>query len=215
MSNPIDNLKTGIKVMFSNFTDAQRAEIKTFIDGIKETPAPSSVQMTEEETEDGKKISFEGELKEGVVINEVTEAGAMPLPAGEYKTKTGISFTIGEGGKVAAVKPVEAAPANEMPKMAEIVQQMETKFSAYKSEVESKAKAENESLKKEIEALKGSVKFALTTIDKMLEAPVNTVNFEAVRTAEVVKFNSKLSETEYLKLSNKDKEAHNRLYGRP
>jgi hypothetical protein len=98
------------------------------LDGELNPPAP--VTLKDVTTKDGKKLSYDGELKEGTPISIVSETG--PAPAeGSFELEDGTKITA-MAGKVTKLEPAAAPAPTEMP--AEMKQQ----FSVQLAEQENK-----------------------------------------------------------------------------
>lgn len=215
----LEKAKTAAKVLFSNFSPEQITELKTALAKLDAAPVDPAVPAA---TPQAYMVNVTGGSPihtdisddgiEGLDANDAVftdTALTIPYPDGTYTLENGSMVVIAAG-------LVVSVSASADPSMTSLVQQMEVKMSAYKSDLETKYSSvieKNKVLESQVSNLYVSVKLALSTIDKMLEAPVNTVDFSAAK--DVAKFDRKLSETEYSKLNNKDKELHNRLFGRP
>lgn len=147
-------------------------------------------QFTEAKLADGMTIvSYEGELKEGTLLQIVSEEGKTPATEGTHKLEDGTEITCDAGGKVTAVVkgqappedvPVDAAAVQKM--VAEAVEKVKAEFGGcgcgsddVKKVVEKMAavseavEAENADLKAQVAAFKTTVESQNSVIQKMFE----------------------------------------------
>lgn len=93
-----------------------KEKIQTFAAKLKDAFATFGEQQKfmDAKLADGTMISIEGEaLAQGVPVMVMTEAGAAPIPDGEYTLEDGTVFTVA-GGTVAEVKAPAATTEQEM-----------------------------------------------------------------------------------------------------
>lgn len=176
-------------------------------------PTAPTVQLAEMKTKDGKVLTIDGELKEGATVMLVDPTnGPLPAPDGDHELEDGTIITVA-GGLVTMVKPVSAPePAAEM---AQVVQQMEAKFSAQTKEIEKSYSVKLAEQKKDFEDklkdLSNKVLLTSQLLEKIIETPIDTIEFEKSGS---VKFEKELSESEYNALSNNEKRIYNREFKR-
>ena len=162
------DIKTKVKVLLNqNLSPEELNQLKTII------TRQEQVALTEAKTKDGKVLTYEGELAQGVAISLVTEAGSSPAPDGEYEMEDGTKVSVAAGVVSGIEKPEMQAPEAPMPP--EMVQQMETKFSAQIKEVENAYEAKVTALNKTIAELTSDVKFTANLLQKLVETPIETI----------------------------------------
>lgn len=199
MSKVIQSIKEKLRVQFNALlTDDEKAVLKEYHAKLEESLKPIVLEKKEAKTKEGVTVSWEGELKEGAILN-VTGADGMaqPAPDGPHELEDGTIVTV-EGGLVKEVKaPQAAAPAPD----AEMQKTLEAKFSAQKTELEKMFEAKFAAKEKEltgiIDELKKVQLSTLSTLDKILNMPVDTITeadatvkkYEDMTAAEKVKFN--------------------------
>lgn len=143
------------------------------IQQLQDYTKPIVVTLSEVSTEDGKKLSYNGELKAGTEINDITSGTPVPCE-GDFV------LTTGETIKTAAGKIVEVIPAVQenqeqmaARKIAEAavpqLAQMSVQLSSYKDE----NKALKSSLEKRISDLENKNQFLATQLQKVLAAEVD------------------------------------------
>lgn len=193
----------------SALTPEEKKALKANIVQLNEqvaAPAAPAVQLTEMKTKDGKVLTIDGELKEGATVMLVDPTnGPSQAPDGDHELEDGTIITVA-GGLVTMVKPVSAPePAAEM---AQVVQQMEAKFSAQTKEIEKSYSVKLAEQKKDFEDklkdLSNKVLLTSQLLDKIIETPIDTIEFSAAKSSKA------LTEEEYNKLSNADKVKYNR-----
>lgn len=168
-------------------------------------PAPAPLALSEAKTKDGKIVSYEGELKEGAMVNIMDDATGLPIPAptGDHELEDGTIVTIADG-IVTTVKKVEAPTAPAPPSMEE----MQTQLSAQKKEIETayeaKLSAQNKELNNKLDELSKIVLSQIKMVDTLINTPIETVNLAENKPK------TELSEAEYNALTNFQKVQYNR-----
>lgn len=165
----IQELKTKVKVLFGqNLSAEEIAALKQII------VRQEQVTLMEAKTADGKMLTYEGELAVGTAVNLVGEAGSTPAPDGEHMLEDGTKLVTVGGIVTEVVMPEQeeaAAPAG----MPEMVQQMETKFSAQVKEIETSYAAKFKAQETELNSLKGEIKTLAAIFTKITEEPIEVV----------------------------------------
>lgn len=136
------------------------------------------VKFSEVNTEDGKVLKFEGDLKEGVTVIEVSADGEKPAPAADYKLEDGTVVTIDDKSTVTKITPkVEEEAKTEMSKVefAAFVKELPTKsdYNKLKAEVK-KVNAENEAYKIKLSKQEVLLGDLVTTVDAFMNLPTDT-----------------------------------------
>lgn len=146
---------------------------------------PAQAVMTDYKTNDGKTISCEGELKQGSkCAMKAADGSASQLPDGDYTLEDGTVITVVSGAITNVVPP--AAPEmemanNEMELLKKDIADIKSRMgmSADEKTAFEALKAENETLKSSLEAVKNqlstfsaTVKEGFKLVESIAEAPV-------------------------------------------
>lgn len=166
----IKELKTKVKVLLGQNLSAEELEqLKQII------VRQEQVVLAEAKTQDGKVLSYEGELAAGTAVNLVTEAGSEPAPDGEYLLEDGKTTVYVAAGVITNVENNSVGEQPDNTGMPEMVQQMETKFNSQVKTIEDAYSAKFAAQKEEIGKLSSEVKFLSATLQKLIESPVEIV----------------------------------------
>ena len=116
------------------------------------TPAPQGQQM-DLQLKDGTQVSVDKMEVGGVLL-----IGGMPAPAGEHEFSDGTKVTVGEGGVITLVTPVNAAVAQPALTMAEVEMAINKALTAYTEKMAAEklaqATATTQTLTKQNETIK-------------------------------------------------------------
>lgn len=180
-----------LKAVFSGLTPEELKAFKEYrakLEGelAPVIPAVAPVTLKQVKTKDGKELSYDGELKEGIAISLVDPAtGPSAAPDATYELEDGTKITVSAGmvTKVEGMTPV-AAPQLQAPVIPPVIpapaQNFEAQLSAVKESYEGQIKELKQiqlSTLKTIEALK-------TAIENL---PVDNIDLEGGKPVKLTK----------------------------
>lgn len=137
-------------------------------------PTPAPVKLKEVKTKDGKTLSVDGDIAATMPIMLIDPtSGPGPAPDGDYELADGTIVSV-TGGLISVVKPGTTMPAD-------YAKQIEAKFSAHKKEIENeysvKLSAQKTEFENTIQELKKIVLSNSRAITKILETPIDLIEF--------------------------------------